>query len=242
MELKAYQDMIELQETHWWFRARRKILGRLLERFVPVGERVLEVGAGTGSNLPLLGNWGRVTALEPSPFAADFLRLNFQVEVVCEALPAAAHPGLHGFNLIAALDVIEHIEQEAEALEFMVRRLRPEGWLMVTVPAFGFLWSSHDEALHHKRRYRKPELARKLVAAGLEVEFLSYFNALLFVPALAVRLMDRLRPGSARSGTGRIPALPNRCLEFIFGLEASLLGRLRLPFGLSIAALARKPG
>lgn len=242
MEPKAYLDMIEAQETHWWFRARRKILGRLLGRFVPAGERVLEVGAGTGSNLPLLSNWGQVTALEPNRFAADFLRLNFEAEVVCEAVPTATQPSLHGFDLIAALDVIEHIEQEAQALEFMVRRLRPGGWLIVTVPAFGFLWSSHDEALHHKRRYRKPELARKLTEAGLEVEFLSYFNTLLFVPALAVRLIDRQRPGIARSGSGRIPAMLNRCLAFIFGLEAGLLDRFPLPFGLSVAALARKPG
>lgn len=240
MEDNAYRDMIEAQETHWWFRARRKVLARLLQRFVPRGGRVLDVGAGTGSNLPLLEGFGTVTALEPNPFAADHLSRSFGVEVVREAVPAATHPSLSAFDLIAALDVLEHIEEEAQAFEFMAQRLRPGGWLVVTVPAFGFLWSSHDERLRHKRRYRRPELAAKLARAGLAVEFLSYFNCLLFPPALAVRLLDRRRPGIAQAGAKPPPAILNRCLEFTFGLEAGLLGWLRLPFGLSIVALARK--
>ena len=240
MEGDAYRDMIEAQETHWWFRARGKILARLLRRFVPAGGRVLEVGAGTGANLPLLEGFGTVTALEPNPFAADHLARRFEVEVVREAVPAATHPSLRGFDLIAALDVLEHIEEETRALEFMVRRLRPGGWLVVTVPAFAWLWSSHDERLRHKRRYRRPELAAKLARAGLAVEFQSYFNCLLFLPALAVRLLDRHRPGVAQAGAKRPPAILNRCLEFTFGLEAGLLEYLRLPFGLSIVALARK--
>ncbi|MCY3772432.1 MAG: class I SAM-dependent methyltransferase [Gemmatimonadetes bacterium] len=241
MELKAFQDMIELQETHWWYCARRTILARLLEKFVPVGGRVLEVGAGTGSNLELLQKWGTVTALEPNRFAADYLARNFSVKVLRAAVPASRELDRERFDLIAALDVLEHIEEETAALDFMVRRLRPGGWLLITVPAFAFLWSTHDEALHHKRRYRMPELARKLRYAGLAVIFQSYFNSLLFPLALATRLVDRLRPGTARSGAKRVPATANRILRFAFELEAPLLQRFRLPFGLSIVLFARKP-
>ena len=241
MELQAYKDMIALQETHWWFCARRRILSRLLTKFVPAGGRVLEVAAGTGSNLMMLENWGAVTALEPNRFAADYLARNFGVEVIRDAVPTSSNAGPATFDLIAALDVLEHIEDDTSALDFMVRRIRPGGWLAVTVPAFDILWSTHDEALHHKRRYRKRELVRKLGSAGLAVEFHSYFNFLLFGPALAIRLMDRLRPGTARSGSK--PTLPilNRCLRFIFESEARLLEWLNPPFGLSIVALGRKP-
>ena len=241
MEIQAYRDMIELQETHWWFCARRKLLGRLLERFVPPGRCVLEIGAGTGANLPLLQRWGAVTALEPNDFAADHLQRNFGVEVVREALPGAAHAGLKEFDLVAALDVLEHIEDETSALDFLRRALRPGGWFVVTVPAFGMLWSTHDEVLHHKRRYRKKELVRKLRDAGLAVEFQSYFNFLLFPPALALRLADRWWPGAARSGTKRTPPLANACLRFLFGLEAGLLRWFKPPFGLSVVALGRRP-
>ena len=240
MELQAYKDMIALQETHWWFCARRTILSRLLETFVPVGDRVLEIGAGTGSNLKLLANWGSVTALEPNRFAADYLARNSDVDVICDAIPTSRDADLTGFDLIAALDVLEHIEDDTSAIDFIVRCMRPGSWLVVTVPAFEFLWSTHDEALHHKRRYVRRELVAKLRNAGLAVEFQSYFNFLLFGPALAIRLMDRLRPGTARSGSVRTGPILNRCLRFIFALESRLLERLNPPFGLSIVALGPK--
>ncbi len=241
MEPEAYREMIELQESHWWYCARRKLLAHLMTKFVPVGQRVLEVGAGTGANLALLERWGAVTALEPNRFAADHLEYNYGVEVVRDAVPLATHSSLQAFDLVAALDVLEHIEDETAALEFMARKLRPGGWLVITVPAFQSLWSTHDEALHHKRRYRKEELARKLTDAGLAVEFRSYFNFLLFPLALAIRLADRWWSGAARSGTKRTPPLANGCLRFLFGLEAGLLPWFKPPFGLSVVALGRKP-
>ena len=241
MEAAAYREMLALQDAHWWFRARRRILGALLERFVPRGGRVLEVGAGTGANLSLLARWGTVTALEPSRFAADHLSLHTDVEVVRGAVPLVRPAELGQFQLIAALDVLEHIDDETGALGCIAEGLRPGGWLLVTVPAFGFLWSSHDEALHHRRRYRLGELLAKLDAAGLAVTYRSYFNSLLFLPALAVRLADRVRRGSARSGSRRTAPRLDRLLGFVFGLESRIIGRLAMPFGLSIVVLARRP-
>ena len=208
---------------------------------MPAGDRVLEVGAGTGANLPLLAGWGAVTALEPDRFAADHLLRTYDVEVVRGAVPAAPPEALGEFHLIAALDVLEHIEDEAGALAFIGGRLRPGGWLLITVPAFGFLWSSHDDRLHHRRRYRLSELVAKVDAAGLAVAYGSYFNFLLFLPALAVRLADRVRPGSAGSGAARTARPLDRALGFVFGLETGFIGRVGLPFGLSIVVLARKP-
>ncbi|MDE0036202.1 MAG: class I SAM-dependent methyltransferase [Gammaproteobacteria bacterium] len=241
MDPAAYRQMLALQDTHWWFRTRRRILSVLLQRFVPVGDRVLEVGAGTGANLPLLARWGAVTALEPSRFAADHLVRHYDVEVVRGAVPSIQTADLGEFHLIAALDVLEHIDDDDGALGCIAECLRPGGWLLITVPAFAFLWSSHDEALHHKRRYRLPALLAKLDTAGFAVAYGSYYNGLLFLPALAIRLADRVRRGSARAGATRTVAPLDRLLEFVFGLETKLIGRLGLPFGLSIVVLARKP-
>ena len=242
MEPQAYRDMVALQETHWWFCARRGILAKLLERFVPQGGRVLEVGAGTGANLPMLEGWGAVTALEPNPFAAAYLAKHFAATVVEDAIPTGRQCGLLDFDLIAAFDVLEHIEADQRALEFMARRLCPGGWLALTVPAFPFFWSSHDEVLHHQRRYRKRALCRMLRDAGLNVVFARYFNFLLFPPAAVVRLLDRFRKGLARSTAKQLPPAVNRCLGFVFGLEAHLLRWISPPFGLSIVVLGRKPG
>lgn len=241
MEAAAYRDMLASQKTHWWFRARRRILGALLRRFVPPGGRVLEVGAGTGGNLALLAGWGAVTAVEPNAFAVEHLRRHFadHVEVVHSAVPAKSGHPTGNFHLVAALDVLEHIEDDTGALEFIAKSLMPGGWLLLTVPAFEFLYSSHDEVLHHKRRYRLGEIVAKIDAAGLAVAYRSYYNCLLFLPAVIVRLADRARRGRS---TGSAPGgSMDGLLGFVFGLESKLVGRVALPFGLSIVVLAQKP-
>ena len=240
MELQAYQEMIELQQTHWWFCARRKILSSLLQKYVPVGNCVLEVGAGTGANLALLEKWGTVTALEPNPFAANYLSQHFNVKIIRESLPTARKTDLENFDLIAALDVLEHIKEEDSALNFIYQRLRPGGRAIITVPAFDFLWSSHDETLHHQRRYLKSELANKMKSAGLKIEFQSYFNFFLLPPALFVRLMDKFFKGLGQSGTKKSLPAVNHCLKFIFGLESHVLRLSPLPFGLSIVIIGSK--
>ncbi len=148
---------------------------------------------------------------------------------------------MEDFDLIAALDVLEHIEEENSALDFIHQRLRPGGKAIITVPAFGFLWSSHDETLHHKRRYLKSELANKMKCAGLKVEFQSYFNFFLFPPALLVRLMDRFIQGAGQSGTKKNPAfIINSLLKSLFGLESHILHFAKFPLGLSVVAIGSK--
>ena len=244
MEAQAHRHMIAQQDAHWWFVARRKILRRLLARFVPIradtGGRVLDAGAGTGANLAMLSEFGQVTAVERSPLAAAHIEATYGVAVVREAIPAQRSrtaPG--GYDLVAALDLIEHIEEDDRAIRFLAERLAPGGWLLVTVPAFQCLWSSHDEALSHHRRYRKRGLVRQLQAAGIEVAYASYFNCLLFPIAAAHRLIRRVRAAGAQEPTIPPPWL-NRILQFAFGLEAGLVGRVRLPIGLSVVAIGRK--
>ena len=244
MEPRAYERLIDLQCRHWWFRARRRVIRAVLRRHVPPGGRVLEVGAGAGGNVAMLREWGRVTALEPNPLAADHLeRLagRLAVEVVREAVPTPAPERLGRFDTIVALDVLEHIRDDAGALRFLRGRLRPSGTLVVTVPAFEFLWSSHDVALHHERRYSRRALVGKMRDAGFTIRFASYFGLLLLPPAAALRCLDRFRKGAGQWGQWGADALPawmDRCLYALFAAEARLAGRVPLPAGLSVVVVA----
>ena len=239
MERRVYEGMAELQRDHWWFRARRRIVRTLLLDHVPVGGLVLEIGAGTGGNLRMLNEWGPVTALEPDAFAACHLARHFGVSVVRESVPTDRRDGLEAFDVIVALDVLEHIEEHQRALEFMFERLKPGGTVVLTVPAFQWLWSSHDVTVRHRRRYGKVELVRRVRAAGFEIRLASYFGMALLPPAMVIRWMDGIRPGAGQWGTGRLAPWIDRCLYAIFAAEARLLRFVALPWGLSIVVVGR---
>ena len=234
--------MVETQQNHWWFAVRR----RFLESWVRIGGaaprdgRILEVGAGTGANLDTLRVFGRVTALEPDHFACDYISRHFDVETVHAALPGGC-VGLRDFDLVVALDVLEHIDDDLGALRSIHGMLKARGRVIATVPAFQFLWSVHDEKLHHKRRYRAPELVSRMEEAGFRPVHQSYFNFLLFPAALLFRLLDRLCKGVGRAGSGNVHPFLNGLMARVFGAEVFLLRFVRFPFGLSLVVVASKP-
>lgn len=242
MELKVYKDMIESQQTHWWFSVRRRFLRSWLGIHGPIPRdaRILEVGAATGSNLDALKSFGHVTALEPDPFAFEHISRRRNVNVVQGALPNDRTEGLGDFDLIVALDVLEHIKDDQGALRSMHGMLRAGGTVVVTVPAFQFLWSRHDELLHHLRRYRAPELVRKMKQAGFRIVHRSHFNFVLFPAALAVRLSGRVFKDIASAGSGTIHPLLNSLLTCVFGTEVFVSRFVKFPFGLSIVCIGKK--
>lgn len=239
MEPRAYEQLIAQEGRHWWFRARRRIVRAVLRRHVPRGGRVLEVGAGAGGNIPMLREWGAVTALEPNPLAADYLARRFGVEPVREAIPLRAPTRLGRFDTVVALDVLEHVRDDAAALRSLRASLRPRGTLVVTVPAFEFLWSSHDVALHHERRYRKGALVARMRDAGFDIRFASYFGVLLLPPAALLRGLDRFRAGAGQWGADAPHPWIDALLYAVFAAEAHLLGRVSFPAGLSVIAVGR---
>ena len=238
MERIVYDRMAELDERHWWYRARREILGDLIRRRIPLPEeaRILEVGCGTGHNLPMLQRFGGVDAIEVDGAARAIASRRLGHAVINAPLPE-----LHGvpdaaYDLIAILDVIEHIEEDVAGLAALKRKLRPGARILITVPAFPWMWSAHDVANHHKRRYTRRTLRRLVAEAGLRLEMMSWFNSLLFPLAAGARLAARAT--GRNDGGDRMPPAPvNRLFETLFGLERYAIGRVPFPPGVSLAAI-----
>jgi SAM-dependent methyltransferase len=242
MEDNEYERMAGAETHSWWFRARRRILTQAIRRLeLPPDPRIVDVGCGTGANLAMLAEHGYVTGVEPSTRAASLARTSSGLAV----LTAEAHEtGLPDgrIQLVTMLDVLEHLDDEAPALREVTRLLQQGGYFLFTVPAFMMLWSGHDEALHHHRRYRRGPLRRLVEAAGLEVEWVSYYNASLFPPVAAIRLARRLVGGGSRSAdVGQVSGWRSQLLEGLFAAERHVVGRVPLPFGVSLIGVARKP-
>ncbi len=245
MEQHYYAEYRAVEDRHWWFLGRRAILLGLLDRHVPVGDpakRVLDVGCGTGAMLQQLDRYGTVDGVDADEDAVRFCQ-GRGIESV-RLLENGSLPFDSGtFDLVTALDVIEHIDDDSAMLAEIHRVLRPGGTFLVTVPAFQSLWGPQDEISHHKRRYRAGQVETRMQGAGLELLRLSYFNTLLFPPIAAVRILRRGRRDAQElksDFTLTQPGRVNAVLARVFAAEARLVERWNLPFGVSILGLARR--
>jgi SAM-dependent methyltransferase len=240
MERVIYDRMAELDSRHWWYRARREILAKLIERKVrpPARARILEVGCATGHNLPMLARFGEVDAVELDPEARAIASQRLGRPVAEARLPELAGVAERHYDLVALLDVLEHVEEDRAALASIARRMKPGGALLITVPAFQWMWSVHDEVNHHKRRYTKGTLRAAIGEAGLRADFMGYFNSILFPLAVTGRQIGRLT--GKLDSDDKMPARPvNAMLQAVFGLERYAIGRLPFSPGVSIAAVVR---
>jgi SAM-dependent methyltransferase len=239
MERVVYQQMAELDQRHWWYRARREVLAALIRRVVrpPKDAAILELGCGTGHNLAMLGEFGKVDALELDEEARGVAEGRLGRKVMSSPLPELAEVAERHYDLIGAFDVIEHIDDDRAALASIASRLKPGGKLVVTVPAHQWMWSAHDVVNHHKRRYSKPALRKLIDDSPLRLDLVGYFNSLLFPAAVAERMSSKLR-GKDNSDLTLPPALLNTALERAFAAERHLIGRVPLPPGLSLFAVA----
>ena len=238
MERIVYDRMAEIDQRHWWYRARREILADLIERKIdlPADARILEVGCGTGHNLAMLGRFGRVDAIEVDGAARAIASRRLGHAVMDAPLPALPGVAERSYDLIAILDVIEHIDQDVAGLTALAARLKPGGRILITVPAFPWMWSAHDVVNHHKRRYTRKTLKALVRDAGLKLDFMSWFNSLLFPLAATARLAGRLT--GKEDSDDKLPPRPvNWLFEKIFGAERYALGRVPFPPGVSLVAI-----
>ena len=238
MERLAYREMAELDQKHWWYRARRKVLADLIRREVnPAADaRILEIGCGTGHNFEVLKQFGSVDAVELDDESRAIAEQRLGRMIMTSPLPELAGVS-EGYDLIAALDVIEHIDDDAAALAAIAGKLKPGGKFVMTVPAHRWMWSAHDIVNHHKRRYSKAGLKRLIERSPLKLEKIGYFNSLLFPLAVAERLASKAR-GKDDAEVKLPSAALNSALEAVFRAERHLVGRFPLPPGLSLFAVA----
>lgn len=239
MERVVYDRMAELDELHWWYRARRKVLEALIRRSgdIPPHARLLEVGCGTGHNLSMLGRFGHVDAIEVDPAARAIAEERLGRAVSDSPLPELADIPRGHYDLIGAFDVIEHINDDVAAISALAACLKPGGKLVIAVPAHQWLWSAHDELNHHQRRYSKRALRTLVEGSPLKLQSIGYFNSLLFPLAVAARLAGKLT--GRGGGEDALPPKPvNWAFEKAFGAERYLAGRLAMPIGLSLFAVA----
>lgn len=243
-----YAEYFRIEDRHWWFVGRRRILLTVLDRYLGPADgerRILDLGCGTGTMLSYLERYGRAEGVDADAQAVQFSHRRGARNVsllTSDDLPFEDRT----FDLVTALDVLEHVEDDVRTLREIARVLRPTGTLLTTVPAYRWMWGAQDEISRHFRRYTAGQLRERILASGYSIERLTYFNTLLFPPIAAVRVARRgLRSseeGDVRSDFEMTKeGAVNRLLASVFGFEARWLRAHDFPFGVSLLAVVRGP-
>jgi SAM-dependent methyltransferase len=224
----------EQDDNWWWEKARREIIQQCLKKVVTPKVDILEIGAGFGSMSSMLSGFGPVSAIEPYHDAALYLREKLKIESFHSSFESFT--ATKKYDMVACFDVLEHIEDDKNAILKMESLLKNKGLLVVTVPAYKFLWSGHDEINHHFRRYRKKELLNKIPRV-FSIKKISYFNSLLF----PIAILDKLVLAKNKKSSSFDPnKIVNSLLYRIFSTEKSILQFTSLPFGVSLLLIAQK--
>ncbi|MFN0119063.1 MAG: class I SAM-dependent methyltransferase [Blastocatellia bacterium] len=249
-----YEVMFDIEDDHWWYVGRRTIVMALAKDALeggiktatassfpipPSAFRLLDIGCGTGGNMDHLQQFGRMHGVDLSPNALRRSRQRGPQRLLYASateLPLAAH----SFEMVTALDVIEHLDDDIGGLREIQRVLRPGAPAILFVPAFQSLWGPNDDQSGHKRRYRLPDFRHRVEAAGLRIERISYSNIGMFLPIwLGRKILQALGRESQSENRINHPFI-NKLLARLFAGEAGWLRKHTLPFGVSIICVARK--
>ena len=246
MENEEFEIMYHIEQSHWWFRGKQFLLkqtiGSLDNKALKKG-RILDIGAGTGIILKLLQDLGEAYGIELSLQAINFLKKRKLKRIICAD---ADHPlpfKNDTFTMITCLDVLEHLEKDFGLLKEMIRVSRPGGHILVAVPALDIFWSSHDVALHHKRRYTRKELLQMIHDMNCKIIQASYYNFTLSMPILAVRTFKSIFSHNKQAQSDffmNLPDFMNKLLGFLYKVEIRCLKFMNFPFGVSVLLVLRK--
>lgn len=239
----TYPILFDVEQSHWWYIGRRRIIegfvADICRRVTDRRPRILDVGCGTGANLIMLSKHGDAEGVDVSEDALAFCRERGLDKVRLGAGEELPYEDAT-FDLVTALDVVEHMDDDLAGLSEMRRVLRPGGRVLLFVPTFMFLWGVQDEVSNHRRRYRLPQLQRVLEQAGFEIERMTYANITFFLPILAIRKLMRLTGMKTASENNiNVPAL-NGVFGRVLSAESWILRYMNLPFGVSGLCVAKK--
>jgi SAM-dependent methyltransferase len=238
LQEKFYSLLYELEDRHWWFRGRTAVVDALLRRAAPgASPLILDAGCGTGRNLQRYAGIGTAEGVDPSPEAVEFCRRRGLANVTRAGVEALPFENAR-FDLLMATDVLEHVRDDGGALRELHRVAAPGATLILTVPAYRWLWSDEDERLGHARRYTRRELRTVTAGHGWEPVFGTYFNTMLLLP---IALARRLRRSRSKAELSLTPSALDGALSIPMRLEARLIGvGIPLPAGVSIGLVCRR--
>jgi SAM-dependent methyltransferase len=260
MRYDLYEDMYVKEQDYWWHVGKRLIVYRLLEKYLPrrggtpaAERRALDLGCGTGRNLDSLAQYATPVGLDSANAALEFCRARgHRYLVQAMSLPFAPN----SFDIVTALDVIEHVDDDLATLRELYEVMRPGGLLVISVPAYKQLWSYWDDILGHRRRYTTGSLRQVAQTAGFRVRKVSYSNATILAPVMLVRAVKGLRhhavqrayaqgftaePSTPETDFIRVPGWLNHLMTGYYHLESRTVRNYNLPFGLSVVCVAQKP-
>jgi len=246
MDKNVYEEFFLKEETFWWFKGTRKIIFSLLDNYLNNSRpTILDIGCGTGIVAKELEKYGTVYGVDKSRIAVDYCRkrgLDNIIESNAVSLPFEDA----AFDLILCLDVLEHISNEEDAVSEILRVLKKDGLVIVNVPAFNLLWSEHDEAVNHCRRYGMSSIKKLFKKFDFSVLRSSYYNTILFPLIALIRIGKRTikkfinKNNTQKTDISNLPGFINNILLAIMNIEKIILKRFTLPFGLSIFLILQK--
>lgn len=236
MKSEEFDRIRELEDIHWWYKGRKYLLEKLRKTLRLRDSLILDAGCGTGFAGRSLVECGAVIGLDASRYAFDE---SSSAEINCLALIDKAPFPDNTFDLVVAMDLVEHLDDDQSAINEMYRVCKDGGYLFITVPAYQRMWSAHDVSLEHKRRYSLNVIIAKIRQSGFEIEKSSYFVSTVFLPAFIYRMMKR--KSTASSDLAPVAKPINALLASIMKIEASIAWNIRLPFGMTAFVLVRKP-
>jgi ubiquinone/menaquinone biosynthesis C-methylase UbiE len=243
MNKEEYQKLYDFEDFYWWHVGRRDIIKSLLSDIsLKKNSQILDAGCGCGGNLEMLSQLGSVVGLDKSPEAIKFCKKKGFNGCVLGNVENIDFPA-ESFDLVSGLDILEHVDDEKRALKEFYRVLKKGGHILLTVPSYQFLWSEHDEALGHKRRYVLSDLSDLVERTDFDIIRKSYFITFAFPLIFTFRFLKKLFPKRKKKKTSYIilPSLLNSSLIYLLKLEAFLSRYINFPFGVSIVLMAKKP-
>ena len=244
MQQHTYAIMNRVEDSHWWYVGRRAILESFMERIIHElktenqNPKILDVGCGTGGNLEMLEKFGAAEGVDVSDDALEFCRSKGLTvhKGLAEEMPVADEM----FDVVTALDVVEHLDDDIAGLKEMHRVLKTGGKTLIFVPAFMWLWGVQDDVSNHRIRYTKKQIVERLQEAGFEIERATYANITFFAPILGGRTVMKLTGIKPESENNVNVSALNGVFGKLFGAEKFWLKNFNFPFGVSIVVVANK--